>query len=76
MKWQDKMALVVMDVLGNEYDIIVHDEYSFSIVKGSEKKLELKRESFHAIASHWQSEVRQALELFFRNRINTAISKY
>lgn len=73
MNWQNKMAFLIKDTIGCEYDLEVHTMYKFAIRK--EGQIVLTRETAYDISAHWAAEALASIEHIMRERYFNTFKK-
>ena len=73
MNWKNKMAVVLKDVMGPEYDVAIVSEYSFSIMFNG--TVIFTRTSKYETCNHWREDISDVMKALFNNKINEAIKK-
>lgn len=73
MRWQDKINMVVKDVLGIEYTAIITSNNSFSIYENNDSIAD--HSCIYELESHWREQVTKVLETIHKQRIQKALSK-
>lgn len=74
MFWQDKMASVLRNVVGEEYDLFFPEPNKVTVTFIDKEVL--KRETMHETASHWRSDVREIILLLINQQIDSSLKSY
>jgi hypothetical protein len=74
MRWQDKMDILVKDILGIEYTCIVNSDKSFTIFENGDPVA--KRSSINYLEAHWRNELAETLKIMYNEKIQKSLLKY